>query len=125
MYFMWPGQWLILHLGLPFYSGLLIVHALNPFRILAMKYWCSYQCISVSINKVSEGFSWISLDSKCSDGGCWYCKNLCHNCMKPAGVGYTKMAEGAVYKHCSEHCKSLHFGDLNEISFQADVDISR
>ena len=73
------------------------------------------------MTRVSEGFSWVSLDSKCSDGGCWYCKNLCHNCMKPAGVGYTKMAEGAVYKHCSEHCKSLHFGNLDEMPFQADL----
>jgi len=76
---------------------------------------------SVFMNRVSESFSWVSLDSKCSDNGCWYCKNLCHNCMKPAGVGYTKMAEGVVYKHCSEHCKSLHFDNLDEIPFQADL----
>ena len=73
------------------------------------------------MNRVSEGFSSVSLDSKCSDGGCWYCKNLCHNCMKPAAVGHTKMAEGAVYKHCSEQCTSLHFSNLDEIPFQADL----
>ena len=71
--------------------------------------------------RVSEGFTSVSLDRKCSDGGCWYCKGLCHNCMKPAVYGYTKMITGLVYKHCSEHCKLLHFGNPPEVPFQADL----
>lgn len=69
--------------------------------------------------RVSEGFMSLSLDRKCSDGGCWYCKGLCHNCMKPAVYGYTKVNTGSVYKHCSEHCKMLHFGNPPEV--QADL----
>lgn len=65
--------------------------------------------------------SWISLDHKCSDSGCWYCNDRCHNCFKPANAGYTKKDGYVAYKHCSELCKLLHFGNLSEIPFQADV----
>ena len=63
---------------------------------------------------------WISLDKKC-DPGCWYCKDLCHNCMKPANFGYAKTSENIVYKHCSERCYSLHFGKPSEAPFQGDL----
>lgn len=31
------------------------------------------------------------------------------------------MHEGVVYKHCSERCKSLHFGNPSEVPFQSDL----
>ena len=73
------------------------------------------------IYRISKGLTSVSLDRKCSDDGCWYCKDLCHNCMKPAVYGYTIMVAGLVYKHCSEHCKLLHFGSPPEVPFQADL----
>lgn len=59
-------------------------------------------------------------DRKCSPDGCWYCKDLCHNCFKPASVGYTKTVASVAYKHCSERCRALHFDNISEAPYQAD-----
>ena len=71
--------------------------------------------------RVCENLPWVSLDKKCCDVGCWYCMDLCHNCFKPPKVGYTKKEGNLVCKHCSERCRSLHFGDLSEVPAQADL----
>ena len=51
----------------------------------------------------------VSVDSKCSLEGCWYCKNLCHSCLRPAAIGYThKTSNGELLKHCSKRCYHMY-----------------
>lgn len=49
-----------------------------------------------------------SLDTKCSPEGCWYCKDLCHCCLKPAHP-WSKGENGQEipYRFCSKKCMGL------------------
>ena len=66
----------------------------------------------------------ISLDTKCSPEGCWYCQHRCHSCMKPASVGYT-WKDGdtkQLFYHCSNRCYHMYTGDIPE-STMLDVKV--
>ena len=58
----------------------------------------------------------ISLDTKCSPEGCWYCQHRCHSCMKPASVGHTWKDgdSGQLLYHCSNRCYRMYTGDIPE-----------
>ena len=50
----------------------------------------------------------LSLSTKCSPEGCWYCKDLCHCCLKPAhswSKGETPL--DIPYRFCSKKCMGL------------------
>ena len=50
----------------------------------------------------------MSADCICSAEGCWYCKNRCHGCLKPAGIGYSYQPnDESLLKHCSEKCFNI------------------
>ena len=55
----------------------------------------------------------VSVDTKCSSEGCWYCKYRCHNCFQDGSIGYTyKRADGEQLYHCGERCYRMHTGDI-------------
>ena len=45
-----------------------------------------------------------SLGMKCSPEGCWYCCDLCHLCLKPAGHSEISSLP---YKFCTNNCQQL------------------
>ena len=71
--------------------------------------------------RACEGSLWVSLDHRCSDGGCWYCLDRCHNCFKPVNAGYTKKDGNIAYQHCSERCMSLYFNNQCELPALVDL----
>ena len=53
-----------------------------------------------------------SLGLKCSSTDCWYCRDLCHCCMKPSlwfktSEGSRGMPTGKQFKFCSEKCNEI------------------
>ena len=49
----------------------------------------------------------VSLDIKCApEDKCWYCKNLCHCCMKPAVLTDSDNSTSQ-FKFCSRKCKNI------------------
>lgn len=51
-----------------------------------------------------------SLGLKCPPKGCWYCKHLCHYCMKPASwlkVMDGSSTEDSQYRFCSKKCNEI------------------
>ena len=49
-----------------------------------------------------------NFDMKCSEKSCWYCKNLCDNCLKPAAFdsGYqASFNSDLLLKFCGNDCK--------------------
>ena len=49
-----------------------------------------------------------SLGLKCSSTGCWYCRGLCHYCMKPAlWIKIDDLPSDQQYKFCSEKCNEI------------------
>ena len=49
-----------------------------------------------------------SLDTKCSPEGCWYCKDLCHCCLKPAHPwSKGEYVQEIPYRFCSKKCMGL------------------
>ena len=61
-----------------------------------------------------------SLDQKCSPNGCWYCSDICHNCMQPSLTMYSGALEDrTLLKFCSEQCKGLWFHSEDKNPFYA------
>ena len=60
-----------------------------------------------------------SLDRKCSLTGCWYCRDLCHNCMQPGPTPYGAAFGETPLKFCSSECKDLWFHDPDHRPFHA------
>ena len=59
-----------------------------------------------------------SLDQKCNPVGCWYCSDLCHNCMQPAMTLYSGILENnTLLKFCCEQCKGLWFHAADQKPF--------
>ena len=51
-----------------------------------------------------------SLDRKCCSKGCWYCRDLCHHCMKPSSTLYSGVYQNEILlKFCSDACKLYWF----------------
>ena len=67
-----------------------------------------------------------SLDMKCpAHSRCWYCKDLCENCLSPAGfgLGLTAQSEpGIPLKFCSQEC-SQYFTGSEVRPFLLDIEI--
>ena len=72
-----------------------------------------------------------SLDRKCSPEGCWYCSNLCHNCMQPSSTFYSGVnEENKFIKFCSQECKDLWFYSPDQkpfhmASYMEDTSLSK
>ena len=50
-----------------------------------------------------------SLGNKCSPEGCWYCKDLCHCCLKPAySWDKGESSQDIPYRFCSKKCMGLY-----------------
>ena len=64
---------------------------------------------------------WLAFDRKCSTSGCWYCKDNCQNCMKPASLGLTKIVDNVLYKHCCDRCLELHFNNVDKTPVQVEA----
>ena len=55
----------------------------------------------------------VSVDTRCSPEGCWYCKHRCHSCFQESSIGYNyRTANGQQQYHCSERCYYMHMGDI-------------
>ena len=55
----------------------------------------------------------VSVDTRCSSEGCWYCKHQCHSCFRESSIGYNyKRVDGCQLCHCSERCYHMHTGDI-------------
>ena len=67
----------------------------------------------------------VTVDSKCSAEGCWYCKNRCHSCFQNASAGYTaKMIDGSLRFHCSARCYQMHTGNIAD-STVVDITVGK
>lgn len=56
-----------------------------------------------------------SLDRRCSPDGCWYCTDICHNCMQPSPTMYSGVCgDNTLLKFCSEQCKGLWFHSADQ-----------
>ena len=66
----------------------------------------------------------LTLGTKCSPEGCWYCKDLCHCCLKPA----RSWSEGTTpldipYRFCSKKCMGMfcfHPSEMAQSMFVID-----
>lgn len=50
---------------------------------------------------------------KCTEGGCWYCHELCHYCMKPATMSF-ELDDNTTIQYCSKACYNLLYIPPNQ-----------
>ena len=66
----------------------------------------------------------LSLGTKCSPEGCWYCKDLCHCCLKPAhSWSKGETLQDIPYRFCSKKCMGLfcfHPSKMSQSTFVID-----
>ena len=72
-----------------------------------------YTCIICRSSKSSESECVPSLDIKCQPACCWYCKDLCHCCMRPVSLWATPPPKTSpetdepLLKFCGKACQEL------------------
>lgn len=65
------------------------------------------------------------MDMKCPVSRCWYCKDLCENCLSPSGFGpglATQLESGISLKFCDQKC-AQYFTGSEEKPMTLDIEI--
>ena len=72
---------------------------------------CAIMFHTSTFRSIDETESIPSLDTKCFPDGCWYCKNLCHCCMRKVPLWTAQEAEqtpgSLTLTFCGEECRHL------------------